>query len=814
MNPSSDPGISAGLPAEALYRACDPQQFTFRNTADLEDISLIFGQARAGAAMQLAIDLDREGYNLFVMGNTGSGKRTLVMQFLAERQAPSPPAAADWVYVNNFADHHKPLALKLPPGDGSRLRADMDQLVEELRTAIPAMFESDEYRARLGQIEAEFGERHEKAFSELNAEAAGQNIGFLRTPGGFSFAPLHEGEVITPEDYAKLDPAEQRRIEALIEGLQKKLEGIIRKVVEWRRELRNRLKQLNREMSLFAVAPLITELQQRYAAHERIVTYLEAVQQDVVENTDEFHGTQTAPAEPAAKFAEAATMQRYRVNLIVDHSGLTRAPIVLEEHPSYNNLIGRVEHRAQFGALFTDYTLIKGGALHRANGGYLLLDAQKLLTQPFAWDAIKRALATREIRIESLGDTYGLVSTVSLAPESIPLNTKVVLFGNRRLHALLSAYDPDFSRLFKIAADFEDDLPRNDNNVQLFARLLGTIARRQQLLALDRTAVARSIEHSARVAGDSRRLATNIQELSNLLCEADHFARKSGAASMQAAHLELAIAAQRARADRAHSRMHEAILNGTLLIDTVGAKVGQVNGLAAFETVGITFAEPIRITATTRAGEGRVIDVQREVELSGAIHSKGVLILSSFLAARFAQNHPQALSASLVFEQTYGQVEGDSASLAELCALLSALAEIPLRQSLALTGSVNQLGEVQAIGAVNEKIEGFFELCEARGLTGSQGVIIPAANTPHLMLAARVVDAVRDGKFAIHAVHTVDEAIELLTGAEAGIPDALGGYPPASVNGRVSLRLRKLSRQQAKARSTAAHGAPGQKKRP
>ena len=781
------------IPPEQLFKPCDTALFAFETTAAVEGLPVLFGHARATDAMRLSIGLDRAGYNLFVMGPPGSGKRTLVSEFLAQRVSGAPPSP-DWAYVNNFSDPHKPLALTLPAGKGGQLRDDMKQLIEELQMAIPAVFESDEYRARAGQLEAEFTERHEKAFTALGEEAASQNIALLRTPAGFSFAPLKDGEVIAAEDYAKLPDTDKQHIQELIEALQRKLEVIVRTMLDWRREWRNRLKQLNRDMTLFAVGHLVTELKQRYADFTPVVSYLDAVEHDVIENADDFRGQAQAPnpmAGPA--HAETPSFHRYHVNLMVDHSGPNGTPIVFEDNPTYQNLIGRVEHISQFGTLMTDFTLIKPGALHRANGGYLVLDTLKLLTQPYAWEGLKRALRTSEIRIESLAEMYSLLSTVSLAPAPIPLRTKVILLGDRQLYYLLMAYDPDFAKLFKIVADFDDGFDRTPENTHALARLLATVARRENLLPLDRGAVARVIEQGARAAGDAKKITANIQSLLDLMCEADHSARGAGRTCTSAADVNQAIVAQRERANRLHQHLHEEILRGTLLIATSGAQVGQVNALSVFELGGYAFAEPTRITATTRLGDGHVIDVQREVELGGAIHSKGVLILSSFLAARFSQNQPHSLSASLVFEQTYGMVDGDSASLGELCALLSSLADVPIRQSLAITGSVNQLGEVQPIGAVNEKIEGFFDICKARGLSGEQGVLIPQSNMDHLMLDAEVTEAVRAGRFAVYAVRTVDEAVTLLTGMPAGEPDAAGHFAPDTFNGRVAHRLRALS---------------------
>jgi lon-related putative ATP-dependent protease len=482
------------------------------------------------------------------------------------------------------------------------------------------------------------------------------------------------------------------------------------------------------------------------------------------------------------------------VNVLVTNVTKSGAPIVSEDNPTYSNLIGRVEHIAQLGALVTDFTLIKPGALHRANGGYLLLDIRKVLMQPFAWEGLKRALQSREIYIESLGQMYSLVSTVSLEPEPIPLDAKIVLFGDRLLYYLLQEYDPEFGELFKVAADFEEQIERNADTHQLYARLVATLTRKEALLPFDRSAVARVIEHSARLVGDAERLSTHMHSVADLLRESDYWAREAGHAAVEAADVQRAIDTQIRRQDRLRDHLYEAILRDTLMIATDGTVTGQVNGLSVIELGNFAFAQPTRITATTRLGEGELVNIEREVKLSGAIHSKGVLILSSFLAARYARNQPLALSASLVFEQSYGLVEGDSASLAELCALLSNLANIPIKQSLAITGSVNQFGQAQAIGAVNEKIEGFFDICAARGLNGEQGVLIPAANIKHLMLRRDVVVAAEAGKFGIYAVENVDQAIAIMTGLSAGEADAKGNYPKGSVNRSVAARLAELTK--------------------
>lgn len=786
----SSPGLTP-LPAQNLCKRCSPSDFAFETTAELDDQPVFVGQLRAQTSLEFGAGIRRDGYNLFVMGPQGTGKHAMVGQFLRARAA-AEPKPNDWVYVNNFRHSHKPLALELPPGRGSALAADMTRLIDDLRIAIPAIFESDEYRSRGEQIDAEFGSRHEKAFGELAAEAATHGVTLLRTPSGFSLAPLKDGEVISAEDYEKLPLEERQRLEAAITLLQQKLEKLIRTSMQWRKERMEKIQQLNREMTLIAVGHSVEEIKARYQDIPRVLEYLAAAQEDIIDSAEEFRHANEPPANFPAMLAGAPSFHRYQVNLMVDSNGQNGAPVVLEEHPTYSNLIGRIDHLAQFGTLVTNFTLLKPGALHRAAGGYLLLDAHKVLTQPGAWEGLKRALSSRCIRIESLAEMYSLASTVSLEPETIALDVKVVLFGDRQLYYALHAYDPDFRRLFKVSVDFEDEIERNPDNVQRFARVLATLQRREHLLPLHRSAVARLIEHSSRMTGDSRKLSGNIQAMANLLAEADHCARSRNAQQVSAAEVQQAVDAQLQRADRVRDRMHESILRGTVMIDTAGARVGQVNGLFVFEVGGFTFAEPARITATTRLGEGQLIDVQREVELGGSIHSKGVLILASFLAARYSSSKPHSMSASLVFEQTYGEVDGDSASLAELCALLSSLADAPISQAFAVTGSVNQLGQVQAIGAVNDKIEGFFDICQRRGLDGAQGVLIPQANVEDLMLRQDVVDAAQAGHFHVIPVSNVDQAIEVLTGMPAGEPHALGGSE-STINGRVSKRLNELT---------------------
>jgi lon-related putative ATP-dependent protease len=800
-------GLVQPLEAAALCQRCDPTQFTFEVTDDLEDLAGVIGQARAVEAVRFGIGISRQGYNLFALGPEGTAKYAIVRRYL-ERQAAAQPPPSDWCYVNNFAEAHKPRALRLPAGGGSRFRRDMERLVEELRTAISTAFESDNYRRRRQDIEEEFRERQDRALTDIQRRARERGLALIRTPMGLAFAPTRGGEVISPEEFQRQPPAEQEHAQKDVAALQEELQKSLIQMPQWDRERRAKVKALNQEVGLFAVGHLIEELRQTYLDLPAVLTYFASVQQDVIDHIDEFLGS---PETPPAAAAEAGPQRppsresffrRYQVNVVVDYSGATGAPVIYEDHPTVQNLVGRIEHMAQMGALVTEFNLIKAGALHRANGGYLILDARKVLLQPFAWEELKRALRSREIRTEVLGQTLSLVSTVSLEPEPIPLDVKVILLGERLLYYTLYQADPDFGELFKVAADFEDQMDRTADNHLLYARMIGTIARQEALRPLDRVAVARVIEQSARIAGDAEKLSTHVHSIADVLREADYWAGEAQRRVITATDVQDAIDAQIRRLDRVRERIQEEIQRGTILIATQGVAVGQVNGLSVLSLGQFAFGRPSRITARIRLGRGEVVDIEREVALGGPIHSKGVLILAAYLGARYATERPLSLSASLVFEQSYSGVEGDSASSAELYALLSALADLPVRQGLAVTGSVDQRGQVQAIGGVNEKIEGFFDICRAQGLTGEQGVLIPVSNVKHLMLRQDVVAAVATGQFHVYAVETIDQGIELLTGIAAGERDHIGEFPAGSVNQRVEARLVALAEKR------LAFGAP------
>jgi len=769
-----------------LYHGCDLEQLSFDTTAELEQPTEPIGQERVLEAIQFGVGIHHEGYNLYVMGSTGLGRHTVVHDEL-EAQAAKAPVPADWCYIANFEDPHLPKALKLPAGTGHKLRRDMEQLIDDLLNAIPSAFQADEYRRRAQEINNEFKAREDKAAEELGKKATTRGIALLRTPAGYTLAPEKDGNILGTEEFKQLPEDEQREIEAHIEEIKEELKATMSQLPLWQREKRKSIRELEREVTEMTVSQLISELEQTYSDIPEVLDYLAAVKQDVIENGDQFRPSDGP--EERKHSSQDPEFSHYRINVLVDNAETKGAPIIYEDNPTYQNLVGRVEHVARMGTLLTDFTLIKSGALHRANGGYLVMDAERILTSPFAYEGLKRTLRGQEIRIESLERLLSLVSTISLEPQPIPINLKVIIIGSRLIYYLLKHYDPEFSQLFKVAADFSEDLPREEHNDLLYAQMIATLQHREKLRQITRDGVGRIIEESARRAGDGERLSLHMGGLTDLLKEADYWAEKAGSDSTRKEDVEAAIEAQISRVDQMRERLYEEILRGTLLITTEGAQLAQVNALSVIQMGDAAFGVPTRVSATARMGTGELIDIEREVEQAGTIHSKGVLILSAYLASRYAKHQPLSLSASLVFEQTYGMIEGDSASTAELCALLSALGDIPIKQSMGITGSVNQHGEVQAIGGVCEKIEGFFDICNRRGLTGAEGVIIPEANIKDLMLRDRVIKAVKEGKFHVYAVSHVEQAMELLTDLSAGTSDAEGIYPADSINGLIQIRL-------------------------
>jgi lon-related putative ATP-dependent protease len=786
-------GVPAPLEAYDLCLLCDPTSLGFKTTEELKDPHRIIGQDRAVEAIRFGVGITKKGYNMFALGPSGTGKHSVIHQFLDSRAArmTTPP---DTCYVNNFVEPHRPNLIQLPAGRGAPFRKDMEQLVELVRVAIPRAFETDEYHDKRKEMETRFKQAHDAIFEDVQKEAEANSIAVVRTPQGMMLAPIKDGEVIGPEDFEKLPDAVKERTQAAMADLQEKLRLALAEMPKLERQTREELLTLNQGITMFAVGHLIADLKTNYGDLSDIQDYLDQVRDDIVEHVEDFLRPEgQAAEEPMAQLAEKAAgvgLNRYKVNLLVDNGATKGAPVIYEDLPNLQSLIG---HIAQFGTLSTDFNLIQPGALHRANGGYLILDARKVLTAPFAWDVLKRALQSREIRIESPEKIMSVATTITLEPEPTPLDIKLVLLGDRMLYYTLTQADPEFNELFKVEVDFEETWDRSPENMQLFSQFLAQVIRHQELRPFDAGAVARVIEHAARMAGDSSKMTTHIRTLADLLEEADYWAESNGNGAVTASDVQRALDAKTERADRIRDVSYEQIEDKTILIETSGAAVGQINGLSVMQLGKFPFGRPTRITARVRLGRGQVVDIEREVELGGPLHSKGVLILSAFLGARYCPDTPLSLNASLVFEQSYGGVDGDSASSTELYALLSALAEVPIKQSLAVTGSVNQYGQVQAIGGANEKIEGFFDICKIQGLSGEQGVLIPHANVKHLMLRKDVIEAVGAGTFRIWPIDNIDQGIALLTGREAGARGEDGTFPALSINGLVEARLKALA---------------------
>lgn len=788
-----------GLPPDALGAPMSLGDFDFETTESVADLTDWLGQDRSVDAIRMAATIGQRDFNAFVLGTPGSGRHTITQSILADAagQAPCP---SDWVYVNNFAAPQKPTAIELPAGGADKLRKAMEALIDELANDIPALFESEDYQTRRRSIEESFATTHEEEMSEVFEKARARNVAILRTPMGFSFAGLRDGEVMSQEQYEALSDEERETLEAAMAETQEELTAVLRAVPKRQKEHRRQVEDLNQSLARQGVDAAIGDVKDAFAGHEAVETYLEEVRRDLIENAELFlkreDGAEagTFPVATTKHFAKPQ-FQRYAVNVIVSYDETASgAPVVTEDLPTLANLIGRIEYASQMGALVTNFTMIKPGALHRANGGYLILDARQVLTEPLAWDALKRCLRAGEISIYSPGERLSMISTVSLDPDPVPLKTRVILIGERLHYYLLSALDPDFPHLFKIAADFDDRLALDEDAGDGYARLIATLARRAGIRPLGVAAVVRLMQESVRATGDAERLTLNTSHLSDILKEADFWAGGRRAAQIGAEDIEKVVAERERRAGRLRELSHEAITRDTVMIGTDGRRVGQINALSVLQVGGYMFGRPSRLTARTRPGTGKLVDIERETELGGPIHSKGMLILQGYLAATYATTAPMSLWASLVFEQSYGGVDGDSASAAELIALLSSLAEAPIEQSYAITGSVNQYGDIQAIGGVNEKIEGFFDICAARGLTGRQGVLIPAANVKNLCLRQRVIEAVENGEFRVVPMHTVDDGLAVLTGQPPGERDADGRYPEASLNRRVEDCLTEFAR--------------------
>lgn len=787
--------LPKSLSADAVIQRCDPAALGFATTADVKADVRLVGQERALGALEFGARIPHEGFNVYVLGSPGSSRHDVTMAIL-RREAQRREPTTDWCYVNNFDEPQKPQGLALPAGTGLRLKHDIARLIDDLRVSIPAAFESENYRNRRAEIDQEFEDRNKHAMESIQQDAEKAGLALLPTPHGFALAPLRDGSVLAEKDFDELPADEQEQIEKDIARLTDRLREHFENMPNWHKEKREKIQALDANVTNLAVGALISALRESYKELPAVVEYLDALKANVIGRTREFCVPDEQDSLPPGMHVDIEQLfRRYEINVLVAATSTDEAPVVYESNPTHQNLLGHIEHTQQFGNLVTDFTMIRPGALHRASSGYLILDADKLLMQPFAWDALKRALKNREVRIESVAQQLSLASAQGLEPDPMPLSVKVALVGNRLLYYLLCQLDPEFPQLFKVAADFEDRIPRTVENVPLYGRMLATIVQQQALLPFSAAAIARVIEESSRTAGDSAKLSAGIEHVTDLLSEADFVARERGTARAEAEDVNQAVQNRVHRLDRLRTETLEAIERNTIHVLTDGDRVGQVNGLSVVQLGDFDFGQPSRITATVRLGEGRVIDIEREIELGGAIHSKGVLILSSLLGARYARDLPLSLAASLVFEQSYGGVDGDSASVAEFVALVSAIAQVPVRQSLAVTGSVDQHGRVQTIGGANQKIEGFFDVCRARGLTGDQGVLIPADNVQHLMLREDVVGAIEAGRFCIYPLATVDEALALLTGRAAGRRDAAGQFPADSVNGLAEAALRRMAEQ-------------------
>lgn len=784
------------LRAEQLYRTADLSALPFETTADLAPIEGLVGQQRALDAIGFGTQIDKPGFNLVVIGSNDMRMQRAVEPVLKE-VARDQPHPSDWVYVNNFKEPNKPIAIELPPARAPQYRDAMQEVIDDLKAALPAVFESEDYQTRRAAIDDALQKKQRETFAALQEKASGKDIAVLRTPLGFSLAPVQNGQVVPPDEFHKWPEARQRQVQDDIRTLEQDLERIVRQLPQLEKQRRDAIKALNRETATYAVGQSIDEAKGKFTDVPRVLQHLDAVRDDLVDNVAMFvmkgDGDGEDGQPPEARHGNP--FARYEVNVLISQAGAEAGvPIVEELHPTLANLIGSIEYVSQQGVLVTNFRLVKPGALHRANGGFLLLDLRSLLSEPFSWTALKRALRRRQIKIEDVGRFLGLTSTVSLEPDPIPLDVKVILFGDRLLYYLLAAFDPDVGEHFKVLADFEDDVDRSPATEATHARLLASMVRREGLRPIERAGVALIIEHAARLADHAGKLTLLVDELRDVVAEADFWAGRAERATVAAGDVQTALDARIRRVSRLRDRNKEAILQEVALIDSAGAQVGQVNGLSVIDLGGFRFGRPTRITCRVRPGAGKLVDIEREVELGGPVHSKGVLILSGFLAGRYALDTPMSLFASLVFEQSYAGVEGDSASSAELYALMSALSELPLRQDLAVTGSVNQHGEVQAVGGINEKIEGFFDICAARGLTGTQGVLIPKANVQHLMLRPEVIAACAAGRFAVYPVATVDQGIALLAGRAAGERVDDGQYAAGSVNRLVEDRLRGFAR--------------------
>ncbi|MFF5866430.1 Lon protease family protein [Pseudomonas sp. NPDC012596] len=776
------------LAPEALTRRFSPEQFAFATTDDLEPFRGVLGQERAVEALQFGVAMPRPGYNVYVMGEPGTGRFSFVKRYLkAEGKRQQTPA--DWVYVNHFDDTREPRALELPSGSAAEFISDMGGLIDNLLATFPAVFEHPSYQQKKGAIDRAFNQRYDRALDVIERASLEKDVALYRDASNVAFTPMADGKALDEAEFAQLPDEVREQFHEDIAFLEERLNEELASLPQWKRESNNQLRQLNEETITLALQPLLAPLSEKYAENAAVCAYLQSVQVNLLRTVVE----QLVDDSKADAVARKLLEEQYAPSLVVGHHAAGGAPVVFEPHPTYDNLFGRIEYSTDQGALYTSYRQLRPGALHRANGGFLILEAEKMLGEPFVWDALKRALQSRKLKMESPIGELGRVASVSLQPQMIPLNVKLVIIGSRQLYYALQDHDSDFQEMFRVLVDFDEDMPMVDENLEQFAQLLRTRTNEEGMAPLTSDAVARLATYSARLAENQSRLSARIGDLFQLVSEADFIRQLASDAMTDAGHIERALKAKATRTGRVSQRVLDDMLAGIILIDTEGAAIGKCNGLTVLEVGDSAFGMPARISATVYPGGSGIVDIEREVNLGQPIHSKGVMILTGYLGSRYAQEFPLAISASIALEQSYGYVDGDSASLGEACTLISALSRTPLKQCFAITGSINQFGEVQAVGGVNEKIEGFFRLCEARGLTGEQGVIIPRANVATLMLDERVLQAVENGMFHVYAVSQADEALSLLVGEEAGVLNDEGLFTEGSVNARVVERLREIA---------------------
>ena len=799
-------GKARELAAEELTFICDASQFQFETTDELPDLLATIGQERAVRAIDFGVNIPSYGFNIYVTGPAGSGRSTTVMGFL-HRKADKEPTPDDWCYVNNFKDSRRPRAIHLPAGRGAQLRDDVSELIRDLQRTIPGVFESDDYGQRSQAIVQETEGARGRVLAKLSALAEERGFRLMQAATGLAVAPVLDGQAVTPDQYDTAPEETRKQWDSQYPDLKQELRRALREMRALDKATREKLRALTREVADAVAGDQMDDLLEKYQQFAAVIAYLEELRKDVVEHVADFQPELEAAGAQAEESEASATgpldpppdaapdLHRYQVNVIVDHSGTQGAPVLFESNPIYTNLVGRIEQEVRYGVMTTDFTHIHAGCLQRANGGYLVINARDLLEIPLAWDALKRTLRNNEIRTEVMSEGAPVVVATSLEPECIPFKAKVVLVGDWSTYVALYDMDDDFRKIFKVRADFGVWMDRTQETTQQYAQFIARRVRADSLLPFDRSAVARVVEVGAHQASDKQKLSTRFSGVVEVLHEASYWASRNDQKVVTTADVERAVEEGRYRASQLQEQVRRQILEGTVRVETGGWAVGQVNGLTVLEVADYEFAIPARISAQTYMGRGNVVVIDREANLAGNIHSKGVLILQGYLGARYAQEKPLTLSASLTFEQNYDRIDGDSASSAELYAMLSSLSGLPIRQDLAVTGSVDQQGRVQAIGAVTVKIEGFFDICYARGLTGNQGVLIPVSNVRNVILRQDVVQAVREGAFHVYSVATVDEGMELLTGVEAGAADAEGAYPEGSVNFLVHKRLLEMAEE-------------------